>query len=149
MATRPPRELGSTVGRDRGHDNSTSRVLDDAVAKSRELVYHRGVDGRAIRDRLSQVPTSAGSSSRQGGDTARESAVVRILPPGTAPDLSRVQGTDAAEIGLFSDRATGMAIVVCALDNLGKGAAGQAVQNANLVLGLGETAGLRLSGVLV
>ncbi len=82
-------------------------------------------------------------------DAYRESAVVRILPPGTAPDLSRVQGTDAAEIGLFSDRATGMAIVVCALDNLGKGAAGQAVQNANLVLGLGETAGLRLSGVLV
>ena len=62
---------------------------------------------------------------------------------------SRVQGTDAAEIGLFSDRATGMTIVVCALDNLGKGAAGQAVQNANLVLGFGETAGLRLSGVLV
>ena len=41
------------------------------------------------------------------------------------------------------------AIVVCALDNLGKGAAGQAVQNANLALGLPETAGLRLSGVLV
>ncbi len=82
-------------------------------------------------------------------DAYRESAVVRILPPGTAPDLSRVQATDAAEIGLFSDRATGMAIVVCALDNLGKGAAGQAIQSANLVLGLGETAGLRLSGVLV
>jgi len=42
-----------------------------------------------------------------------------------------------------------MTIVVCALDNLGKGAAGQAVQNANLVLGLDETAGLRLTGVLV
>jgi N-acetyl-gamma-glutamyl-phosphate reductase len=60
-----------------------------------------------------------------------------------------VQATDAAEIAVFSDRATGTAIVVCALDNLGKGAAGQAVQNANLALGLGETAGLRLNGVLV
>jgi N-acetyl-gamma-glutamyl-phosphate reductase len=60
-----------------------------------------------------------------------------------------VQGTDAAEIGVFTDRATGMGVVVCALDNLGKGAAGQAVQNANLVLGLDETTGLRLSGVLV
>jgi N-acetyl-gamma-glutamyl-phosphate reductase len=39
--------------------------------------------------------------------------------------------------------------VVCAIDNLGKGAAGQAVQNANVVLGLDETAGLRLNGVLV
>jgi N-acetyl-gamma-glutamyl-phosphate reductase len=42
-----------------------------------------------------------------------------------------------------------MEIVICAIDNLGKGAAGQAVQNANLALGLPETAGLRLGGVLV
>lgn len=74
---------------------------------------------------------------------------VTLLPDGIAPELSRVQGTDAAEIGVFTDRATGTGIVVCALDNLGKGAAGQAVQNANLALGLPETAGLRLSGVLV
>jgi N-acetyl-gamma-glutamyl-phosphate reductase len=74
---------------------------------------------------------------------------VTVLPDGIAPELSRVQGTDAAEIGVFTDRATGTGIVVCALDNLGKGAAGQAVQNANLALGLPETAGLRLSGVLV
>src|SRR6266542_6242115 len=57
---------------------------------------------------------------------------VRLLDDGVAPELSRVQGTDAAEVALFEDRATGRAIVVCALDNLGKGAAGQAVQNANL-----------------
>jgi N-acetyl-gamma-glutamyl-phosphate reductase len=74
---------------------------------------------------------------------------VTVLPDGIAPELSRVQGTDAAEIGVFSDRATGTTIVICALDNLGKGAAGQAVQNANLALGLDETAGLRLAGVLV
>ena len=60
-----------------------------------------------------------------------------------------MQGTDAAEVALFADRATGRAIVICALDNLGKGAAGQAVQNANLALGLDETAGLRLAGVPV
>jgi N-acetyl-gamma-glutamyl-phosphate reductase len=77
------------------------------------------------------------------------SPVVRVLPEGVEPELSRVQGTDAAELGLFHDEATGRAIVICALDNLGKGAAGQAVQNANLALGLPETAGLRLSGVLV
>ncbi|HVS23483.1 MAG TPA: N-acetyl-gamma-glutamyl-phosphate reductase, partial [Gammaproteobacteria bacterium] len=54
-----------------------------------------------------------------------------------------------AEIALYDDRATGRAIVVCAIDNLGKGAAGNAVQNANIALGLDETAGLRLAGVLV
>jgi N-acetyl-gamma-glutamyl-phosphate reductase len=78
-----------------------------------------------------------------------ESAVVRVLPEGVEPEIGRVQGTDAAEIGVFSDGGTGMTIVICAEDNLGKGAAGQAMQNANLALGLPETAGLRLRSVLV
>jgi N-acetyl-gamma-glutamyl-phosphate reductase len=77
------------------------------------------------------------------------SDVVRVLPEGVAPELARVQHTDGAEIALFEDRATDRSIVICAIDNLGKGAAGQAIQNANLVLGLDETAGLRLAGVLV
>jgi N-acetyl-gamma-glutamyl-phosphate reductase len=77
------------------------------------------------------------------------SRVVRVLPDGVTPELARVQQTDSAEVALFEDRATGRAILVCALDNLGKGAAGQAVQNANVALGLEETLGLRLHGVLV
>ena len=75
------------------------------------------------------------------------SHVVRVLPEDVAPELARVQHTDAAEIAFYEDRATGLAVVVCALDNLGKGAAGQALQNANLALGLDETVGLRLAGV--
>src|SRR5262249_19731432 len=78
-----------------------------------------------------------------------ESHVVDVLPEEVVPELARVQQTDGAEIGVFEDRLTGDAIVICALDNLGKGAAGQAVQNVNLLFGLDETAGLRLSGVLV
>ena len=73
---------------------------------------------------------------------------VRLLPEGASPELARVQGTDAAELALFEDRATGRAIVLCALDNLGKGAAGQAIQCANLVLGLPETAGLPAVGIM-
>jgi N-acetyl-gamma-glutamyl-phosphate reductase len=72
-----------------------------------------------------------------------------VLPEGVEPEIGRLQGTDAAEVGVFTDRTTGTTIVICALDNLGKGAAGQAVQNANLALGLPETAGLRLGGVRV
>jgi len=78
-----------------------------------------------------------------------DSHAVVVLPEGIAPQLARVQGTDSAEIGLFEDRSTGRAIVICALDNLGKGAAGQAIQNANLALGLPRDEGLRLHGVLV
>ena len=82
-------------------------------------------------------------------DAYGDSPAVRVLDEGVTPELSRVQHTDAAEIALYEDRATGRAVVVCAIDNLGKGAAGNAVQNANVALGLDETAGLRLTGVLV
>jgi N-acetyl-gamma-glutamyl-phosphate reductase len=82
-------------------------------------------------------------------DAYADSDVVRVLPEGVTPELARVQHTDAAEIALFEDSATETAIIVCALDNLGKGAAGQALQNANLALGLEQTLGLRLAGVLV
>ncbi len=93
-------------------------------------------------------PTEHGLRERLEAAYERTPAV-RLLPEGHEPELSRVQGTDGAEIALYEDRSTGRAIVVCALDNLGKGAAGQAMQNANLALGLDETLGLRLTGVLV
>ena len=72
------------------------------------------------------------------------SPVVTVLPEGVTPELARVQHTDAAEIGVFADRHTDRTMVICAIDNLGKGAAGQAVQNVNALFGLAETAGLRL-----
>jgi len=93
------------------------------------------VDGAGVAERLEE--------------TYEATPLVRVLPDGIAPEFARVQGTDTAELGVFEDRATGKTIVVCALDNLGKGAAGQAVQSANLALGLPETAGLRVCGVLV
>jgi N-acetyl-gamma-glutamyl-phosphate reductase len=77
------------------------------------------------------------------------SHAVTVLPDGVDPELARVHATDAAEIAVYEDRATGRSVVVCALDNLGKGAAGQAIQNANLAFGFPEELGLRLSGVLV
>ena len=77
------------------------------------------------------------------------SAVVTVLPEDVAPELARVQHTDGAEIGVFADRHTDRTMVICAIDNLGKGAAGQAVQNVNRLFGFSDTAGLRLAGVLV
>jgi N-acetyl-gamma-glutamyl-phosphate reductase len=96
--------------------------------------YFRPLDGE-LRQRLE--------------DAYVQSEVVHVLPEGVMPELARVQHTDGAELAVFEDGPTGHAVVVCALDNLGKGAAGQALQNANLALGLDETLGLRLSGVLV
>ncbi len=78
-----------------------------------------------------------------------EAPLVRVLPKGVAPEIGRVQHTDEVELGVFADRATGRTVVIAAEDNLGKGGAGQAVQNANIALGLEQTFGLRRAGVLV
>jgi N-acetyl-gamma-glutamyl-phosphate reductase len=67
---------------------------------------------------------------------------VRIYPLGSLPDIRGVDRTNFCDIGVKFDPATGRAVVVSAIDNLVKGAAGQAIQNMNLALGFPEIAGL-------
>jgi N-acetyl-gamma-glutamyl-phosphate reductase len=70
-----------------------------------------------------------------------------LLPDGRWPATAAVGGSNAAHLQVAADTRAGRAVAVAAIDNLGKGAAGQAVQNANLMLGLPETAGLTTYGV--
>jgi N-acetyl-gamma-glutamyl-phosphate reductase len=65
-------------------------------------------------------------------------------PPVTKATL----GSNAAHVTVRFDKRTGSVLALCALDNLGKGAAGQAVQSTNLVLGLPETTGLPAVGIM-
>jgi N-acetyl-gamma-glutamyl-phosphate reductase len=67
---------------------------------------------------------------------------VHVLPFGTTPQTRHVRGSNMTFIGVAADRIAGRAIIGSALDNLTKGASGQAVQNMNLMLGFPETAGL-------
>lgn len=67
---------------------------------------------------------------------------IRLYEAGHVPDLRAVEHTNFCDIGVIADPASGRCVVVSAIDNLVKGAAGQAVQNLNLALGFEETAGL-------
>jgi N-acetyl-gamma-glutamyl-phosphate reductase len=67
---------------------------------------------------------------------------VHVLPFGATPQTRHVRGSNMTFIGVVGDRVAGRAIIVSALDNLTKGASGQAVQNMNVMLGLPETIGL-------
>lgn len=67
---------------------------------------------------------------------------IRLYNPGHQPDLRGVARTNFCDIGVTLDGKTGRAVVVSVIDNLVKGAAGQALQNMNLMLGLPETEGL-------
>ncbi|MBA4423140.1 MAG: N-acetyl-gamma-glutamyl-phosphate reductase [Syntrophus sp. (in: bacteria)] len=72
----------------------------------------------------------------------REESFVRICPSGQFPNLSSVVGSNYCDIGVAIDQRTGRIIVVSAIDNLIKGASGQAIQNMNLMCGLKEETGL-------
>ncbi len=67
---------------------------------------------------------------------------IRLYEAGNVPDLNAVARTNFCDIGVVSDAASRRCVVVSAIDNLIKGAAGQAIQNLNLALGFAETAGL-------
>ena len=72
---------------------------------------------------------------------------IRVLPEGHWPSTASTAGSNAVHLQAAADAHAGRAVVVAALDNLVKGAAGQAVQIANLMLGLPEAAGLTANGV--
>ncbi|SMO43607.1 N-acetyl-gamma-glutamyl-phosphate reductase [Ruegeria faecimaris] len=70
---------------------------------------------------------------------------IQMLPFGETPSTHHVRGSNFCHIGVASDRIERRAIVIGALDNLTKGSSGQALQNANLMLGEAETAGLMMA----
>ena len=94
-------------------------------------IYVRGRRGRSAQD-LHGILNEA---------YARE-AFVHVLPFGETPHTRHVRGSNMTMIGVAADRIEGRAIIVSALDNLVKGASGQAVQNMNLMLGFPETMGI-------
>ena len=75
------------------------------------------------------------------------SKFVRLLPVGSMPMSSAVLGTNNAQIQIAVDEHVNRLVISSAIDNLGKGAAGQAIQNANLMCDLAEDAGLEILGV--
>jgi N-acetyl-gamma-glutamyl-phosphate reductase len=72
---------------------------------------------------------------------------LRVLPMGTAPSTHHVRASNFVHLSVVAERRAGRATIYAALDNLAKGSSGQALQNANLMLGLPETEGLMLAPV--
>src|SRR5262245_58273574 len=94
-------------------------------------IYVRGANGKSPED-LHAILSRA----------YEQEPFVHVLPFGEVPQTRHVRGSNMTFIGVAKDRAPGRAIIISAIDNLTKGASGQAVQNMNLVLGFPETLGL-------
>ncbi|RYH03012.1 N-acetyl-gamma-glutamyl-phosphate reductase [Salipiger sp. IMCC34102] len=95
-------------------------------------VYVDG-DAQAIHDTLAQA--------------YKLEPFIEVLPMGQHPSIKHVRASNFCHIGVVADRVAGRAMVIATLDNLTKGSSGQAVQNANLMLGLLETEGLMMAPV--
>jgi len=76
-----------------------------------------------------------------------DEAFLQVLPFGALPSTRDIAGSNFCHIGVVGDRLPGRALVVAVLDNLTKGSSGQALQNANIMLGLPETEGLMLAPI--
>ena len=75
-------------------------------------------------------------------DRYKNEHFIHVLPLGETPSTHHVRGSNECHIGVVPDRIENRSIIIAALDNLTKGSSGQAVQNANLMLGIDETCGL-------
>ncbi len=117
------------------------------------------IAGRPVRIRMSPhlIPAARGivvTAHVKGDPRAAHGALsaayaaeafIHVLPFGSLPQMKDVRGSNFCHLGVVGDRVPGCATVVAVLDNLTKGSSGQAVQNANLMLGEEETAGLMLA----
>ncbi|GHJ08871.1 N-acetyl-gamma-glutamyl-phosphate reductase [Micromonospora humidisoli] len=102
---------------------------------------------RGILATVTAVPTGDADPRAVLADAYADAPFVHLLPEGAWPHTAATAGANSCHLQATVDVDSGRVIVVSAIDNLGKGAAGQAVQNANLMLGLPETTGLSTFGV--
>ncbi|WP_433232541.1 N-acetyl-gamma-glutamyl-phosphate reductase [Micromonospora sp. CA-248260] len=102
---------------------------------------------RGILATVTAVPTGDADPRAVLAEAYADAPFVHLLPEGAWPHTAATAGANSCHLQATVDVDSGRVIVVSAIDNLGKGAAGQAVQNANLMLGLPETTGLPLFGV--
>ena len=126
-------------------------ILQATGARTLSLTPVLAPMARGILASVTARPSAAGLTVDQvrralAGAYADE-PFVHLLPAGRQPHTAATLGSNSVHLQAELDASSGRVIVTSALDNLGKGAAGQAVQNANLMLGLAETTGLSADGI--
>ncbi len=129
------------------HTPEIEEKLSDAAGRSVAITFlpHLLPMTRGMESSIYVQPTPGVTAARIANclnAAYEEKPFVRVLGEGKAPDTLNVKGTNFCDIGWTLESGTGRLILLSAIDNLVKGAAGQAVQNMNLMFGLAETVGL-------
>ena len=109
----------------------SSRIIAEAYDPESETIYVR------LNQKL-----SLNDARKVYSHFFKTEPFVRIVPSGEQPELKNVVGTNMCDIGLTVSANNRLLVITCVIDNLVKGAAGQAIQNMNIMNGFKETAGL-------
>lgn len=137
-----------------GHRHAPEIEQNLSIASGKEIMVtftphlvpmNRGIIS-TIYVQLSTGKTADDLRSRLGSVYENE-PFVHLLPAGVMPSTHQVRGTNDCVMNVFADRIAGRVIIVSVIDNLVKGASGQAVQNMNVMFGFPETTGLELTAV--
>ena len=133
-----------------GRHQHVPEILQATGARTLSLTPILAPMPRGILATVTARPTRALSTDEVRAVLVRayvDAPFVHVLDAGQVPHTAATFGSNSVHLQADIDQSSGRIIVIGAIDNLGKGAAGQAVQNANLMLGLPETAGLSIDGV--
>ena len=134
-----------------GRHQHVPEILQATGARTLSLTPVLAPMPRGILATVTARPAAAGVTEQDVREVLaqayRDEPFVHLLSSGRQPHTAATLGSNSVHLQAAVDHSSGRVIVVSAIDNLGKGAAGQAVQNANLMLGLTETAGLPANGV--
>ncbi len=133
-----------------GRHQHVPEILQASGARSLSMTPVLAPMPRGILATVTARPTGPVTSAQVRDVLAAaydDAPFVHLLADGDAVHTSATFGTNSVHLQAYVDESSGRIIVTSAIDNLGKGAAGQAVQNANLMLGLPETTGLAVDGV--
>jgi N-acetyl-gamma-glutamyl-phosphate reductase len=134
-----------------GAHQHVPEILQATGARTLSLTPVLAPMARGILATVTARPTGPGLTVDEVRQALRqaysEEPFVHLLPAGRQPHTAATLGSNSVQLQAELDQNSGRVIVTSALDNLGKGAAGQAIQNANLMLGLDETTGLSANGV--
>ncbi|HEX6756435.1 MAG TPA: N-acetyl-gamma-glutamyl-phosphate reductase, partial [Mycobacteriales bacterium] len=134
-----------------GHHQHVPEILQATGATSLSLTPVLAPMPRGILATVTALPARPGVDAAAVRDVLHRAYAaepfVHLLPDGQWPHTAATAGSNSAHLQATVDTGSGRVVVCSAIDNLGKGAAGQAVQCANIMLGLAETAGLAVDGV--
>ncbi|MEO6504097.1 MAG: N-acetyl-gamma-glutamyl-phosphate reductase [Jatrophihabitantaceae bacterium] len=134
-----------------GAHQHVPEILQATGARTLSMTPVLAPMARGILATVTARPSSSGLRVEEVrevlGQAYADEPFVHLLPAGRQPHTGATLGSNSVQLQAAVDLDSGRVIVTSALDNLGKGAAGQAIQNANLMLGLDETAGLSANGV--